>query len=211
MKYQEFRVNQRERLQTPKEVDDDMFWKTASEHAPETRREISQRSRKNKDRDKQEVVQKKPVSLYTKEGHPRNINQAKVQFSFNDEDPKHFILDIAIYKYFDKTLYCCQCCKYRFNCRHLDTNLIDVDLQPNFVKVLIKGAVFQFVLPDEIFTEKSTAQRSQTTGHLVLKMPRVNFKEDRYKVAVQKLGISCGKLEQQGDKSGKCVHFARQL
>lgn len=101
-KYQEFRTNQRERLQKPKEVvDDDTFWKTASENAPETRTEISQRARKNKNQNKQEVVQKKPVNLYTKDGKPRNINQAKVQFLFNDDDPKQFVLDIAIYKYFD--------------------------------------------------------------------------------------------------------------
>lgn len=37
------------------------------------------------------------------------------------------------------------------------------------------------VLPQEIHVEKSKAQRSQTTGHLVLSMPRVNYKPTKHK------------------------------
>jgi protein TilB len=48
-----------------------------------------------------------------------------------------------------------------------------VDIQPTYVKVLIKGKIFQIVFPEEIKTELSTAQRSQTTGHLVITMPKV--------------------------------------
>lgn len=53
--------------------------------------------------------------------------------------------------------------------------MIEVDLQPVFVKITIKGKVFQFVLPEEIQTDKSTAQRSQTSGHLVVKMPKARY------------------------------------
>lgn len=58
-------------------------------------------------------------------------------------------------------------------CRYLDTSLLEVDIQPTYVKVLIKGKIFQIVFPEEINIESSTAQRSQTTGHLVLTMPKV--------------------------------------
>lgn len=58
----------------------------------------------------------------------------------------------------------------------MDTSLIEVDVQPIFVKVVIKGKVFQFVLSEEVATDKSTAQRSQTTGHLVISMPKANYK-----------------------------------
>ena len=58
-------------------------------------------------------------------------------------------------------------------CRYLDTSLLEVDIQPTYVKVLIKGKIFQIVFPEEIKIESSTAQRSQTTGHLVLTMPKV--------------------------------------
>lgn len=78
-------------------------------------------------------------------------------------------------------------------CRYLDTNFIDVDLQPIYVKIAIKGKVFQFVLPEEICTDKSTAQRSQTTGRLVLRMPRTKynpiFAEKRNRVVENKKEI----------------------
>lgn len=65
-------------------------------------------------------------------------------------------------------------------CRYMDTSLIEVDVQPIYVKVSIKGKIFQFVLPEEVATEKSTAQRSQTTGHLVITMPKVNYKTVKF-------------------------------
>ncbi|GLH16772.1 Protein tilB homolog [Gryllus bimaculatus] len=58
--------------------------------------------------------------------------------------------------------------------RHLDTTLLDVDVQPTYVRVTIKGKVLQLVLPDDVKTDSSTAQRSLTTGHLVITMPKVN-------------------------------------
>ena len=58
----------------------------------------------------------------------------------------------------------------------MDTNLIEVDLQPIYVRITVKGKVFQIVFSEEILVDKSTARRSQTTGHLVLDMPRANCK-----------------------------------
>ena len=57
--------------------------------------------------------------------------------------------------------------------RYLDTALIDVDVQPEFVKVVIKGKVFQITLNEEVCVDSSSAKRSQTTGHLVITMPKV--------------------------------------
>lgn len=94
-----------------------------------------------------------------------------------------------------------------FNYRHLDTNFIDVDVQPNYIKVIIKGAVFQYVLPEEIFIEKSSAQRSQITGHLVLKMPRVNYKEDPNKAAVKNAVIYYEKRKYSDYELEKCVRI----
>uniref|UniRef100_A0A672GKX9 Leucine-rich repeat-containing protein 6 n=1 Tax=Salarias fasciatus TaxID=181472 RepID=A0A672GKX9_SALFA len=56
---------------------------------------------------------------------------------------------------------------------HMDTSLMDVDVQPTYARVSVKGKIFQVVLPAEVKPDSSTAQRSQTTGHLVLTMPRV--------------------------------------
>lgn len=206
VKYQKFRTNQRERLQTKKEeVDDDTFWKTSSENAPETRTEISQRSHKNKKCGKDEtLVKKKSVKLFTKDGRPLNVNQAKLSFVFIDDDPMQFILDVAIYKYININILL-SILKMYLLCiyRHLDTNFIDVDLQPLYVKILIKNAVFQFVLPEEIFTERSTAQRSQITGHLVIKMPRVNYKETQCKTAIPNSNQLRNKEKKQENKQNE--------
>jgi protein TilB len=70
-------------------------------------------------------------------------------------------------------------------CRYLDISLLDVDIQPTHVKVLIKGKIFQIVFPEEINTESSTAQRSQTTGHLVLIMPKVRTFCGKFKPHMQ--------------------------
>lgn len=59
--------------------------------------------------------------------------------------------------------------------RHLDTSLIEADVQPKYVRVTIKGKIFQIVLPEVVHPDKSSAQRSQTTGHLVIKMPLVKL------------------------------------
>lgn len=60
--------------------------------------------------------------------------------------------------------------------RHLDTSLINVDLESNYVRVTIKGKIFQISLRDEIRIEKSTSQRSMTTGHLLIVMPKLSYK-----------------------------------
>ncbi|XP_068840069.1 dynein axonemal assembly factor 11 isoform X1 [Capricornis sumatraensis] len=57
--------------------------------------------------------------------------------------------------------------------KYMDTSLIDVDVQPTYVRVMVKGKPFQLVLPAEVKPDSSFAKRSQTTGHLVVCMPKV--------------------------------------
>ncbi len=61
--------------------------------------------------------------------------------------------------------------------RYLDTSLIDVDVQPKYVRVTIKGKIFQLALNEEVKIEESSCQRSQITGHLLIKIPKLNFNE----------------------------------
>ncbi|XP_075406689.1 dynein axonemal assembly factor 11 isoform X2 [Tenrec ecaudatus] len=56
--------------------------------------------------------------------------------------------------------------------KYMDTSLIDVDVQPTYVRVTVKGKPFQLVLPAEVRPDSSSARRSQTTGHLVICMPK---------------------------------------
>nr|CAI5823988.1 unnamed protein product [Callosobruchus analis] len=114
---------------------------------------------KGKEGEDGEPLVRRSVRLFSKDGgRPLNVNQAKLDFEFSDADPAQYVLDVAIYKF-------------------LDANLIDVDLQPIYVKITIKGKIFQIVFPEEIHVEKSSCQRSQSSGHLILKMPKVNYKQ----------------------------------
>ncbi|KAJ0012110.1 hypothetical protein NQD34_013085, partial [Periophthalmus magnuspinnatus] len=131
------------------------FWQTPCSFSPESRlaahRHLEKR-RMAQDKD----AQKKPPpprTLITADGRVLNANEPKLDFCLTeDEENNTIVLDLAVY-------------------RHLDTSLIDVDIQPNYARVLVKGKVFQMVLPTEVKPDASTAQRSQSTGHLVLTMP----------------------------------------
>lgn len=54
-----------------------------------------------------------------------------------------------------------------------DTSLMDVDVQPNYVRVNMKGKILQLALHEEVSPDSSSAKRSQTTGHLVVTMPKL--------------------------------------
>ncbi|XP_052897236.1 protein tilB [Anopheles moucheti] len=134
------------------------FWQQKSEHCPETRIQMAKFSRRGKDRpardaDKSEE-QKRKRRLFAECGRPYSLNEPRLSFEFRDE-PDRFELDLHLYKY-------------------LDTSLVDVDAQPNYVRVTVKGKVFQLALKHEIQADRSTCQRSQTTGHMLVVMPKVH-------------------------------------
>ena len=56
--------------------------------------------------------------------------------------------------------------------KHLSSSLIDVDIHPTYISVVIKSKVLRLCLPAEVKSEASTAQRSTTTGHLLITMPK---------------------------------------
>jgi len=57
----------------------------------------------------------------------------------------------------------------------MDTANIDVDLQPEYVRLDIKGRITQLSIPEEVIVEKSKVQRSTTTGVLQLTMPKAQI------------------------------------
>lgn len=133
------------------------FWAEKCEHAPEVRYEIEHmRQLKLKSYETEEKKEeKRTYKLFAPDGRPFNINQAKLDFKFNDLEPDVYILDLAVYK-------------------HLDTSLLDIDVQPNYVRVNVKGKIFQLHLPQEVDTTNSKAERSQITGHLLVTMPKAH-------------------------------------
>ncbi|XP_017355789.1 protein tilB homolog isoform X3 [Cebus imitator] len=137
--------------------DDLEFWNKPCLFTPESRLETlrhMEKQRKNQEKlsEKKKKV-KPPRTLITENGKALNVNEPKIDFSLNDNE-KQIILDLAVYRY-------------------MDTSLIDVDVQPTYVRVMIKGKPFQLVLPAEVKPDSSSAKRSQTTGHLVICMPKV--------------------------------------
>ncbi|XP_028283189.1 dynein axonemal assembly factor 11 [Parambassis ranga] len=133
------------------------FWNTPCSFTPESRLE-AHRHLEEKRRAKETEKEKKPKAprmLITADGRVMNVNEPKLDFSLTeDEESNSIVLDLALY-------------------RHMDTSLLDVDVQPTYARVSVKGKIFQIVLPAEVKPDSSTAKRSQTTGHLVLTMPRL--------------------------------------
>ncbi|XP_003792918.1 protein tilB homolog [Otolemur garnettii] len=139
--------------------DDVEFWNKPSLFTPESRLETLRHMEKQ--REKQEKLSEKnkkvkpPRTLIKEDGRPLNVNEPKLEFSLKDDEKRNqIILDLAVYRY-------------------MDTSLIDVDVQPTYVRVMVKGKPFQLVLPAEVKPDSSFAKRSQTTGHLVICMPKV--------------------------------------
>nr|XP_025969504.1 protein tilB homolog [Dromaius novaehollandiae] len=147
--------------QTWEEVADEedrRFWEEPTPYTPESRLETHryiEEKRRAKDNIRESKKKEKPLrTLITTEGKALNVNEPKLHFSLeDDEENNQFILDLAVY-------------------RHLDTSLLDVDVQPSYIRVLVKGKPFQLVLPEEVKPDSSSAKRSQTTGHLVVSMPK---------------------------------------
>ncbi|XP_069588035.1 dynein axonemal assembly factor 11 isoform X1 [Ranitomeya imitator] len=140
--------------------EDQAFWQQPSHYTPESRLETHrymEEKRKSKEingEDKKKV--KPPRTLITEDGRALNVNEPKLDFSLvDDEENNQYILDLGIY-------------------RHLDTSLVNVDVQPGYVRVLVKKKPFQLVLAEEVKPDSSTARRSQTTGHLVVTMPKAS-------------------------------------
>ncbi|XP_063777334.1 dynein axonemal assembly factor 11 isoform X2 [Pseudophryne corroboree] len=140
--------------------EDKAFWQEPSQYTPESRLEThryieeKRRSKESTSEDSKKV--RPPRTLIAADGRTLNVNEPKLDFSLvDDEENNQFILDLAIY-------------------RHMDTSLVDVDVQPSYIKVLVKNKPFQLVLPEEVKPDSSTAKRSQTTGHLVVTMPKAS-------------------------------------
>ncbi|GBF99762.1 hypothetical protein Rsub_12390 [Raphidocelis subcapitata] len=84
---------------------------------------------------------------------PMQRNEGKWEFSLTEsDDGSELVLEVKVG-------------------RHLDTSLMRADVQPRYARLLVKGRLLQLVLPAEVRPDASIAQRSKTTGALVLRMP----------------------------------------
>ncbi|XP_045110127.1 dynein axonemal assembly factor 11-like isoform X2 [Portunus trituberculatus] len=143
------------------EEDNEKWWKGASSHTPETRLAMHQRLTRQRDRQStsstlhNDVRKRREVRLFTDDGRPLNVNAAKLTFQLTeDEESNCFVLEVNTY-------------------RHLDASLVTCDVEPWYVRITVKEKVLQLVMMEEVRPGQATAQRSQVTGHLVVKMPKL--------------------------------------
>lgn len=61
--------------------------------------------------------------------------------------------------------------------KYLDTSLIQVNVNPTYISVRIKGKLTQLRLDEEVYSDKSIIKRSEITGELVVTMPKVNVNQ----------------------------------
>ncbi|XP_065663803.1 dynein axonemal assembly factor 11 isoform X1 [Hydra vulgaris] len=144
-----------------KTTDEGDFWSKPCKYTPESRLEAHkylEEQKKAKENEKSKFgnleVPKRLLRYFNDEGKPLNINQSQISFKLeDDEENAQYILDVGCYK-------------------HLDPSLIDIDLQPSFVRITLKGKVFQLVFDEEVSPDRSSAKRSKVTGSLVLTLPK---------------------------------------
>jgi len=142
--------------------DPDAFWNEKEEFTPESRLETAKElAKKRKEKDQpsnskfhEPKPQKREVRLFDSDGDPINCNEAKIDFHMEDDSCYQYL---TVYTY-----------------KHLDTELIKVDLKPTHIKIDINGKVLQLVFFDEVVVEQSKSQRSQVTGYLTVTMRKVN-------------------------------------
>lgn len=96
-----------------------------------------------------------PPGVYHDDGEIRQCNEGKYDFKVTeDDDNDRILVELFLPKY-------------------LTTDLLDVDVNPLYVRFDVKGKITQFKLPEEIEVEKSKVERSQATGALLVTCPTV--------------------------------------
>jgi len=91
--------------------------------------------------------EKKETPVYNKEGGLHQCNEGGYKFKMDDDIfKKDITFELRLPKY-------------------MDTSLVDIDLNPLYIRVTAKGKVTQLKFWEEIIVEKSKVQRSTTTGN----------------------------------------------
>ena len=96
----------------------------------------------------------------------------------------------------------------------MDTSLLNVDLQPSYIRCDIKGKITQIKFPEEIMVEKSKVQRSQTTGWLCVTMPKADARQieaKKAKYAEIKAFAQGKKKEEELEKMAENLAMAADL
>eukprot|EP00045_Choanoeca_perplexa_P004122 m.35613 g.35613 ORF g.35613 m.35613 type:complete len:432 (+) comp12406_c0_seq2:186-1481(+) len=146
------------------EITDEMqqqFWQEETDHTPQARYEMQMKQEAFK---RAEALQRDPPKpkpqrrLFKDDGTAYNINEGDWDFRLDGQDPYSPALELDFPCY-----------------KHMDTSQIELDVQPTYVRIVVKDKMFQLSLPDEVHPDRGSAKRSQITGRLLVTMPKVTF------------------------------------
>eukprot|EP00566_Odontella_aurita_P014522 CAMPEP_0113535912 /NCGR_PEP_ID=MMETSP0015_2-20120614/5969_1 /TAXON_ID=2838 /ORGANISM="Odontella" /LENGTH=527 /DNA_ID=CAMNT_0000435219 /DNA_START=323 /DNA_END=1906 /DNA_ORIENTATION=+ /assembly_acc=CAM_ASM_000160 len=120
------------------------------------------RGEKEFDNEQKEAVQRarEREAKLEENGEIRQCNEGKLTFAFDESTvPGSILLFVDVQRY-------------------LSTSLIDVDVHPTYISIVIKSKILRLTLPAEVKAEKAEAERSTVTGKLVVTMPKVDPEEN---------------------------------
>lgn len=149
-----------------------------TENTPEAReeiyRELAQQKKekedreqanrpKNRDYEKEHAAKKEEIRRKEEEAGEREVrqkNEGGWTFRWDEESRSGLVvLEVSL-------------------SRHLDSSLIDCDVHPQYVSIVIKSKVLRLKLPAEVKAAESRCERSKVTGSLMVIMPKLNSKEN---------------------------------
>ncbi|XP_032036472.1 protein tilB homolog isoform X4 [Aythya fuligula] len=173
--------------------EDRRFWEEPTPYTPESRLETHryiEEKRKAKDNIREPKKREKLLpTLVTAEEKVLNVNMPKLHFSLkDDEENNQFILDLSVY-------------------RHLDTSLLDVDVQTTYIRVLVKGKAKEIILAKQKLstsikpsdTMQKNARRSGQVEKLEVDPSKYSF-PDVTKIIQEKERIGQGPIRLQAEK-----------
>ena len=137
----------------------------AEEHA-----DTVQKVREREERGRELLFAESKNDTHKKDGGIKQCNQGKYEFWFEEEESVKddgngkkstagtLVMRVAIPKY-------------------LSTSLIDVDIHPTYVSIVIKSKISRVILPVEVTSTQSVARRSAASGYLELVMAKADPNE----------------------------------
>ena len=140
----------------------EMYREMAEEKKEKEDRENAMKPRKrDKVKEHAESVkamrEKEAVQAEENGGVVRQCNEGRYEFRLQDDDGDgNIVLEVEVPRY-------------------IDTSLIDVDVQPRHVSVVIKNKTLRLRFDEEVRPDAGKAERSKTTGFLKLTMPKVDL------------------------------------
>jgi protein TilB len=138
----------------------EMYLEQAAEKKEKEDREKAMRPReRNKEKEHKESVQKareKEQNQIKTHNTIRQCNEGRYDFKMLDDDGNgNVVVEVEIPRF-------------------IDTSLVDVDVQPNHVSIVIKNKTLRLRFEDNVRPDAGKAERSKITGCLKLTLPKVD-------------------------------------